>query len=76
MKNLYLTIISLIGALCVYGQDIDSLQNVIVKPLTEIQRDSLLTNIEKNVYNIADDAFWKNRVGRYKVYRMSFPDLG
>lgn len=47
MKNLYLTIISLIGALCVYGQDIDSLQNVIVKPLTEIQRDSLLTNIEK-----------------------------
>ena len=71
MKNLYLTIISLIGALCVYGQDIDSLQKVIVKPLTEIQRDSLLTNIEKNVYHIADDAFWKNRVGRYKVYRTS-----
>ena len=69
MKKLFSTIITLIGALCAYGQDTDSLQKVIVEPLTEIQRDSLLTNIEKNVYNIADDAFWKNRVGRYKVYR-------
>lgn len=71
MKKIYLIFISLIVAvLNVNGQNPDSIK-VATKPLTDIQRDSLLTNIEKNVYHIADDAFWKNRIGRYKVYKTS-----
>ena len=57
MKKLFSTIITIIGALCAYGQDTDSLQKVIVEPLTEIQRDSLLTNLEKRVHQIADEVF-------------------
>lgn len=70
MKKLYLIIIFFIGTFSVYGQDSNSLK-VAIRPLTEIQRDSLLTNIQTNVCHIADDAYWKNRVGRYKVYRTS-----
>lgn len=70
MKKLYLIIIILIGVLSAYGQTSDTLK-VAVKPLTEVQRDSLLTSIQTNVCHIADDTYWKNRVGRYKVYRTS-----
>lgn len=69
MKKLFSTIITLIGSLCAYGQDTDSLQKVIVEPLTEIQRDSLLTNLEKRVHQIADEVFWIRCFARYKVYR-------
>ena len=67
MKKLYLIIILLIGTLSVYGQNPDSLK-VIARPLTEIQRDSLLTDIQRNVYNIADATYDNSIVGRYKVY--------
>ena len=66
MKKLYLIIILLIGTLSVYGQNSDSVK-VIARPLTEIQRDSLLTDIQRNVYNIADATYDKSMVGRYKV---------
>ena len=69
MKKLFSTIITLIGALCAYGQDTDSLQKVIVEPLTEIQHDSLLTNLEKRVHQIADEVLWIRCFARYKVYR-------
>ena len=69
MKKLFSTIITLIGVLCAYGQDTDSLQKVIVEPLTEIQRDSLLTNLEERVHQIADKVFWIRCFTRYKVYR-------
>ena len=68
MKNLLFIVIFLISSLCIYGQGSDSLK-VDIKPLTEIQRDSLLTSIEKNISDITNDAFWKNQIGRYKVYR-------
>lgn len=75
MKKLSFIVFFLIGSLYIYGQSSDSLK-VAVKPLTEIQRDSLLISIEKNFSDIAHDAFWKNQVGRYqvgryKVYRTS-----
>lgn len=70
MKKLSFIVFFLIGSLYIYGQSSDSLK-VAVKPLTEIQRDSLLISIEKNFSDIAHDAFRKNKVGRYKVYRTS-----
>lgn len=69
-----ITFIFFILTLCVlhaYGQDTDSYVEIVTQPLTEIQRDSLLTNIAKNTYHIADETILQNKVGRYKVYRTS-----
>ena len=69
MKKICLIFISLIVVLNANGQVSDSAK-VAAKPLTDIQRDSLLTNIGQNVRTIADEATdLKNKVGRYKVYR-------
>ncbi|WP_288351752.1 MULTISPECIES: hypothetical protein [Bacteroidales] len=70
MKKICLIFISLIAAvLNVNGQNSDSIK-IATKPLTDIQRDSLLTNIGQNIRIIADEATdLKNKVGRYKVYR-------
>lgn len=70
MKKICLIFISLIAAILnVNGQNSDSIK-IATKPLTDIQRDSLLTNIGQNVRIIADEATdLKNKVGRYKVYR-------
>lgn len=69
MKKICLIFISLIVVLNANGQVSDSAK-VAAKPLTDIQRDSLLTNIGQNVRIIADETTGlKNKVGRYKVYR-------
>ncbi|WP_288816917.1 hypothetical protein [uncultured Alistipes sp.] len=69
MKKICLIFISLIVVLNANGQVSDSAK-VAAKPLTDIQRDSLLTNIGQNVRTIADETTGlKNKVGRYKVYR-------
>lgn len=69
MKKICLIFISLIVVLNANGQVSDSAK-VATKLLTDIQRDSLLTNIEQDVRIIADEATGlKNKVGRYKVYR-------
>lgn len=69
MKKICLIFISIIAVLNVNGQTPDSVK-VATKPLTDIQRDSLLTSIEQNVRIIADETTdLKNKVGRYKVYR-------
>lgn len=69
MKKICLIFISLIVVLNANGQVSDSAK-VAAKPLTDIQRDSLLTNIGQNVRIIADEATdLKNKVGRYKIYR-------
>ncbi len=69
MKKICLIFISLIVVLNANGQVSDSAK-VAAKPLTNIQRDSLLTNIGQNVRIIADETTGlKNKVGRYKVYR-------
>ncbi len=70
MKKICLIFISVIAAvLNVNGQNSDSIK-IATKPLTDIQRDSLLTNIGQNIRIIADEATdLKNKVGRYKVYR-------
>ena len=70
MKKISLIFISFIAVvLNANGQTLDSVK-VATKPLTDIQRDSLLTNIGQNVRIIADETTGlKNKVGRYKVYR-------
>lgn len=69
MKKICLIFISLIVVLNANGQVSDSAK-VAAKPLTDIQRDSLLTNIGQNVRIIANEASdLKHEVGRYKVYR-------
>lgn len=70
MKKICLIFISFIAVvLDANGQTLDSVK-VATKPLTDIQRDSLLTNIGQNVRIIADETTGlKNKVGRYKVYR-------
>ena len=70
MKKICLIFISFIAVvLNANGQTLDSVK-VATKPLTDIQRDSLLTNIGQNVRIIADETTGlKNKVGRYKVYR-------
>ncbi|MDE7005220.1 MAG: hypothetical protein K2O82_01665 [Alistipes sp.] len=70
MKKICLIFISLIAVvLNANGQTSDSVK-VATKPLTDIQRDSLLTNIGQNVRIIANETSdLKHEVGRYKVYR-------
>ncbi len=70
MKKICLIFISFIAVvLNANGQTLDSVK-VATKPLTDIQRDSLLTNIGQNVRIIANEASdLKHEVGRYKVYR-------
>lgn len=70
MKKICLIFISFIAVvLNANGQTLDSVK-VATKPLTDIKRDSLLTNIGQNVRIIADETTGlKNKVGRYKVYR-------
>jgi len=70
MKKICLIFISFIAVvLNANGQTLDSVK-VATKPLTDIQRDSLLTNIGQNVRIIADETTGlKNKLGRYKVYR-------
>lgn len=70
MKKICLIFISFIAVvLNANGQTLDSVK-VATKPLTDIQRDSLLTNIGQNVRIIADETTGlKNKVGRYIVYR-------
>ncbi len=70
MNKIYLIFLFLTMTLGVYGQNSDSLRVVTKQPLTDIQRDSLLTNIQQNVRIIADNAAdLKSKVGRYKIYR-------
>ena len=70
MKKICLIFISFIAVvLNANGQTSDSVK-VATKPLTNIQRDSLLTNIGQNVRIIANETSdLKHEVGRYKVYR-------
>lgn len=70
MKKICLIFISFIAVvLNANGQTLDPVK-VAAKPLTDIQRDSLLTNIGQNVRIIANEASdLKHEVGRYKVYR-------
>ncbi|MDE5636894.1 MAG: hypothetical protein K2I43_02575, partial [Alistipes sp.] len=69
MKKIILSIIFVLAILNIYGQNADSTR-IQIEPLTNLQRDSLLTSIQQNVYIIAEDATnIKNQVGRYKIYR-------
>lgn len=57
MKKICLIFISFIAVvLNANGQTLDSVK-VATKPLTDIQRDSLLTNIGQNVRIIADENY-------------------
>lgn len=73
MKKLSLLIILFFSAVCGFAQTPDSVKVVEKpqpKPLTQEQRDSLLTSIQENVDYISDVFFDKKKyLGRYKVYR-------
>ena len=76
MKKISLLIILIFSAVCGFAQTSDSIKveaKPQPKPLTQIQRDSLLIDIEDHLEYIADviveNRVYKRDIGRYKIYR-------
>ncbi len=72
MKKFYLLIVFLFYSVHISAQEIDSLSNISkVNFLTEVQRDSVLIDIQKAVDFLASSTAhdMSKLVGRYKVYR-------
>lgn len=72
MKKFYLLFVFLLCSTQIHAQDIDSLETAPkLKTLTDIQRDTVLVNIQKSVDYLASSKLRDKRdlVGRYKVYR-------
>lgn len=62
-------IVCLICSLNVYGQNADSIN--VAKPLTDLQRDSILINIKENIELLTKHTIdWKKEdISTYKIYR-------
>lgn len=69
MKKLIILIVSALGIVTsTFAQSLDSIK-IVSKPLTEIQRDSVIISIQKATEYLADNEYSQQKVGRYKVYR-------
>ena len=69
MKRIILLFGLVVICACAMGQSADS---VVVKPLSAIQKDSVLISINNNtkrLSNLIGSEYWNRQVGRYKMYR-------
>lgn len=67
MKKLLFSIVSIIiMATSAFAQTTDSLQ--ISKPLSELQRDSVILSIKESITYLAENDQTRQIIGRYKVY--------